>query len=351
MSSSYISKAPAPLCLCSSTRGSSPPQLELDLRAISPLRILSRYTLEDFEKDREHDTPSSYASSLSSFETSSTCSSPSLDGSTDSKIPQSLEDGENDDVSSTSCRKDVRPLPPVPPSASTGCPTPTISPRARPLPPTPHLKTDELAISVTFATPTPSPIPPSDSPHHLSPPRIRRLPDPLASMPLSSLKPPPESDCDSLCSSSPSLTLESCSPDATLHRRLSKLKRYLGEEIPNDLVPVISSARDPLAAKDLLVRLSTCIGCEPVLDPAVISQKIMDLEDDKSLSDEEEEEDLVFVEVESPLEGSNSWSEGGDNTFRATTPSRYSKKWVWEKKGHRREEQDYAYILRALRSL
>ncbi|KAJ3746595.1 hypothetical protein DFH05DRAFT_964486 [Lentinula detonsa] len=359
MSTSYTSKAPAPLCLCSSPRGSKPPQLELNLGSISPLRILSTYALQDLEKHCEHDTTPSDASSLSSFETSSTCSSPSLDGSLDhSTTPlQSLETRGNEDVFSASCRKDVRPLPPVPPSASASSPTPTISPKTRPLPPTPYLKIDDVAISVTLATPMTSPVPPAESPHHLSPPRIRRLPNPsaFALSPQAASDELPASGCENLCRLNTTLMLGTVSPDAALHRRLTKLKRYLGEQVPNDLVPVISSARDPLAAKDLLVRLSTCPGLEdtthaPALDPAVISRRLKELEDDKSLSDEEDN-DLVFVEAESPVEGSQSWSAGVTSTFHAVPLHRYSKKWVWEKKGRRREEQDYAYILRALRSL
>ncbi|KAJ3869518.1 hypothetical protein EV359DRAFT_76637 [Lentinula novae-zelandiae] len=362
MSSSFISKSPRPSCICNSSRGSKPPQLELNLGSISPLRILSGYAFEDFENHCEHDmAPSDESESLSSFETSSsTCSSPSLNGSSEhlTITLQSLVDGGDDEAG---FRKDTRPLPPVPTSASTVCPTPTISPRTRPLPPTPHLKTEDVAISVTLATPLSSPIPPTSSPNHLSPPRVRRLPTPFISPSI-----PRQPSCDTVSTSdchcltvdsppSPTLTIEGLSPEAVIHRRLSKLRRYLGETVPHDLVPVISSARDPRAARDLLVRLSSFSGSantihEPALDPVVISRKLKELEADKSLSDDEDE-DIVFVEAESPVEGSESWSAGGDISFRATPLHRYSKKWVWEKKGRRREEQDYAYILRALRSL
>ncbi|KAJ4490023.1 hypothetical protein J3R30DRAFT_3399468 [Lentinula aciculospora] len=300
MSSSFVSNPPGPLCLCSSPRGSKPPQLRLNLGSISPLRILSNYAFEDLEKHCEHDMIQASDASLEDSSKHLTITLPSP------------EDAQNDDeICSASCRKDIRPLPPVPSSASTSCPTPTVSPRTRPLPPTPHLKTDEVAISLLQT-------------------HVQYL-------------------------TSPTFTLEYLSPDAALHRRLSKLKRYLGEAIPNDLVPVISSARDPRAAKDLLARLSSFTGLEdtahePMLDPTAISLRLKELEDDKSLSDDEHDS-IVFVEVESPVEGSDSWSAGGDSAFWTAPLQRYSKKWVREKKGRRQEEQDYAYILRALRSL
>lgn len=148
---------------------------------------------------------------------------------------------------------------------------------------------------------------------------------------------------------------------------MSKLKRFLGETVPDELVPVISSARDPQAAKDLLDHLSSLRGTpmhvhtdlEPPLDPAVISKRLQELEEDKCSSDDEEIFDGDFSELVFTTDGESlvddrteSWLTEGNNPLRAIPlPMKYTKKWVWDKGGRRKEEQDYKDILRALRSL
>ncbi|KIK68356.1 hypothetical protein GYMLUDRAFT_714713 [Collybiopsis luxurians FD-317 M1] len=338
---------------------SKPPQLDLDL-SISPLQILPKYTLPDLQRHSQDVAPSDVAS-LSSFETSSssTPSSPRLDGLSPhfAITIQSLGDIEEDEDSPAKSPKGKRPLPPVPLSAPLS-PSTVHSPKTRPLPPTPHVKANSLSISVTPATPLAPATPIVESPHHLSAPRVRRLPKPLE---IPSVQAPPSyqmSHRDSLVHSPDLISLpELPTPAAARQRRLSKLKRFLGETVPDELVPIISSARDPQTAKELLAHLrdfseSESVSNEIALDPVIISQRLKELEDDVTLSDAEDE--LVFLdedeEAESPIQGSDLLL-GSEHVFAAVPFKRYSRKWVWDKGGDRREEQDYAYILQALRSL
>lgn len=300
-------------------------------------------------------------------------------------LRQSAEDsGDEENDLSPKSRKDTRPLPQLPLSLLSPPNSPSYSPpssatRKRPLPPTPHLKTDSVCISVTPATPLPTPSPRTQSPNHLSPPKIRRLPQPLLlePRPLSAQSTPPShntvivSPPSYQCSSgdtlipSPNSTLEFPTPTVARRRRLSKLKRFLGETVPDELVPVISSARDPQAAQDLLDHLSSRTplhvhtDLEPPLDPAVISKRLQELEEDECFSDDEEIYDggfteLVFASDEESLvdDRTGSWLAEGNNPLRAIPlPTKYTKKWVWDKGGRRKEEDDYEDILRALRSL
>ncbi|KAE9405544.1 hypothetical protein BT96DRAFT_934793 [Gymnopus androsaceus JB14] len=401
------------------------PHLEFDI-SISPLRIHPKYTFQDLERHLEHDmtrAPSD-ASSLSSC-SSSTYSSPSLEGSSEDltvTLQQSLEDSGDEEVEIDSfpiSRKDRSrplpqlplplPLPPIPSVSPSPLTSPATSPRTRPLPPTPHLlKTNgvSISVSVTPATPLLPPTPHTQSPNHLSPPKIRRLPQPLSLKPGTTPAPAPvpvptptstvtnpapelyddtavvvlvsppsyqNSSGDTLIPSPNSTILEfpttpMPTPSLARRRRLSKLKRFLGETVPDELVPIISSARDPQAAKDLLDHLTRFRGAEgtvtpeqrhePPLDPAAISRRLMELEQDEFLSDDDSEEggfdDIVFAtDQESVLDTgmSDSCVSGGHNSFRAMPLKKYSKKWVWDKGGRRREEEDYEDILRALRSL
>ncbi|KAF5355392.1 hypothetical protein D9757_012544 [Collybiopsis confluens] len=334
---------------------SKAPQLELNFSA-SPLQISSEYVFSDLGIHRQSVVHSD-SSSLSSFETSSSCSPPSsprLNGAPShlTIAIQSLEELEDEETSSPAMsQKDKRPLPPVPRS--------DLSPKIRPLPPTP--KTNAVSISVTPATPLPPPTPTVESPHHLSLPRIRLLPKPLEIHSCSNLCAPPSyqlSQRDSLLPSPDSIFLpELPTPATARQRRLSKLKRYLGETVPDELVPVISSARDPRAATELLAHLRSLAQLESdmnePLNPVAISRKLKELENDSALSDDED--DLIFLdedeEVESIIEDSELLPVEGKAAFVAVALQKYSKKWMWDKGGNRREENDYADILRALRSL
>ncbi|KAF9078596.1 hypothetical protein BDP27DRAFT_1309844 [Rhodocollybia butyracea] len=338
-----------------SRSGPRPPHL----KPTSAPQISPKYIFQDLEKYSERDMMPSDASSLSSFETYSSCSSPSLDGSSESLtiVLQSQEDSGDDDISHGH-RKDRRPLPPVPQSpvptspVLSSPPRSDTSPRTRPLPPTPYLKTSDFSISVTLATPEISPSPPleSPSPCYLFPPKVRRLPKPDSSLSLHTATLSPPSDQCSSEPHSPASSIRVPTPDTARRRRLSKLKRFLGETVPDELVPIISSARDPQTAKDLLAHLSNFKGTEsaeslaPALDPTVIARRLKELEDDKSLSDSEEKGEVILdMETSSCIQSAT--------PFRAVPSKKYSKKWVWEKGGRRREEQDYDYIMRALRTL
>jgi hypothetical protein len=92
---------------------------------------------------------------------------------------------------------------------------------------------------------------------------------------------------------------------------LTKLRRHLGKSIPPDLIA-------------------------PRLDRDELS--------DSSSSDEEQ--DVGPITPESP----SNMSEGNNSILEEAT-NRQSRRWIWEKKGRRWEEDDYRLILQRLREL
>ncbi|KAL0578817.1 hypothetical protein V5O48_003185 [Marasmius crinis-equi] len=260
---------------------------------------------------------------------------------------------------------DVRPLPSPPTPLSAG-------PRmVRPLPPPPPTPScPEPQFQITPATPLPPPTPnaPPPSTIHLAPPK----PKPYAFLSLEttmdSLRPP-----RSICESedfvpsplTPSIPVKP-SPSVAQKKRMSKLRRHLGEAVTETML-----SGSPSGSEDTLLLDKKILPDFPGEDlkthnlrDLIFTKVFSDLELDGSSSDEEEES----VEHEAPMEekdGSNSggacdedededehcWVVNNSSTFRAAAFRRQSKKWLREKGGHRWEEQDYTDILRALRSL
>ncbi|KAJ7164911.1 hypothetical protein C8R46DRAFT_1351675 [Mycena filopes] len=220
------------------------------------------------------------------------------------------------DVSSGAVRK-IRPLPQIPPVPMSAPPGPRrqiSQPSLRPLPSLPELAVTPASPSSPLAH-----VPQSSA--HLSPPpsrngtphrfasislRLDTSPRALAPPPLSAPlaapvaaplppSPPPSPPCPSIP--------QPPSPATAHQRRMSKLRRHLGE--------------------------STIVAVKKLLD--------LDANDSDSSSEEDEEEySLVF---------------NLGHARRAVPVKRYSRKWIREQGGERWVEENYSDLLRDLRAL
>ncbi|KAG7095917.1 hypothetical protein E1B28_006601 [Marasmius oreades] len=230
-----------------------------------------------------------------------------------------------------------RPLPSPPCSAPAR--TPTSRP-VRPLPPTPISPTIHSPPLVEPSQPKPNPFATlslQTSPERLRP---RPLPDP----------------CEELSPTSPltpSIPLKP-SPSAARRKRMSKLRRHLGESVLETSIFRLSAALD----KELLL-------IDEEEQDLVFNKTLLELDfhygsttsvnsesnsiDRLALVDEEEEEE----EEEEENEDIGTLTDGDELCWvnRAATFQRLSMKWVRERGGRRWEEQDYTDILRTLRSL
>ncbi|KAK7019827.1 hypothetical protein R3P38DRAFT_1224005 [Favolaschia claudopus] len=225
----------------------------------------------------------------------------------------------------------IRPLP-IPPSPQSAPPMPrrqTSTASLRPLPCVPE--TTGVSFSVTPASPLPPPTPVVQSSRHLSPPppifapshrfasislRLDTSPDALKRVvdpPLSS--PPP----------TPAMP-EPPTPTTARRKRMSKLRRHLGESVQLELLP------DPgnMAEKENL-HSQTIFAVKKLLD---LGED--DTDDESSTDDEDDRYSLVF-------------SHG--HTHHVVPVKRYSRKWVRERGGDRWVEENYSNILRELRAL
>ncbi|ESK91665.1 hypothetical protein Moror_10711 [Moniliophthora roreri MCA 2997] len=259
--------------------------------------------------------------------------------------------------------QDVRPLPlpPTPLSAPITILAACRTIRPLPSPPTPDSDSEptKLAICITPATPA-SPLPPPptiNSVDHLVPPTSFPKPKPYSSLCLQTspdVLPTPsideEAEEEDLVPSplTPSIP-QRPSPSVARRKRMSKLRRHLGESI-----------MFPLSKERTLRPLSGSLASNDNDDDysrestTILFNKKDDDEDDLDL-DLAEDEEMSTSDDESLVtlddgESDKLWVVDG-TTFRAATLRRYSKKWVREKGGHRWEEEDYTHILRALRSL
>ncbi|KAJ7253057.1 hypothetical protein B0H12DRAFT_1233764 [Mycena haematopus] len=257
------------------------------------------------------------------------------------------------DVSSEA-RPKIRPLP-IPPKSAPPVPRRQVSQNSlRPLPCVPKSATG-VTVSVTPATPLTPTMHVVQSITHLSPPPTVTLPQRFASLSLrldtspDALRPRnsdptpsfpspsiPELSSDALhprtadpTPSSPSPSIPEPPSPSTAHRkRLSKLRRHLGESVPLELLPV--AGRADRASREKHVYSQTVIAVK----------KLLDLDGDDSDTTSEDEEDrysLVFTHGQ---------------THRTIPVKRYSRKWVRENSGGDRwVEENYSNILRELRAL
>ncbi|KAK7050014.1 hypothetical protein VNI00_005445 [Paramarasmius palmivorus] len=255
--------------------------------------------------------------------------------------------------------QDVRPLPlpPAPLSAPVATKGTCRTIRPLPSPPTPPPETElKPTICVTPATPLPPPTPNAGSMVHLSPPSSFSKPRSYGSL---CLQTSPdvlttfiaEEDEGDWASSplTPSIP-QRPSPSVARRKRMSKLRRHLGESVTDSMLPMNKDQ-----TQKLLTALAEDPGSTADLNDLIFHKNVdseeqepeeQDLVEDGS-STSEDDDSLFTLDDDS---SDKLWVVDG-TTFRAATLRRYSKKWIREKGGHRWEEDDYTHILRALRSL
>ncbi|KAJ7028718.1 hypothetical protein C8F04DRAFT_1118471 [Mycena alexandri] len=234
------------------------------------------------------------------------------------------------DVDLGATRK-IRPLPRIPPAPRSAPPVPrrTVSQASlRPLPSLPEL-------AVTPATPlSPLPYVPQSS-AHLSPPtstvpsphrfasislRLDTSPDALAPRAVTPLPTPPPSPCPSIP--------QPPTPDTAHRRRISKLRRHLGESVELELSP----DGDRIFGGDRKTNAfaQTVVAVKKLLD--------LDANDSDPSSDEDDDDQYSLV-----------FNLG--QAHRVIPVKRYSRKWIREQGGERWVEENYSDLLRDLRAL
>ncbi|KAJ7179014.1 hypothetical protein C8R46DRAFT_1072174, partial [Mycena filopes] len=216
----------------------------------------------------------------------------------------------------------IRPLPRIPPTPNSAPPlVPHLSrsPSMRPLPTLPEAGS-ALAISVTPATPLPPPTPIVESHAHLAPPCIRRGPPRFASL---SLQTSPDALNPNAFGphrpASPTLP-EPPSPRTARRKRISKLRRHLGES-----VQIILEQPDDKA--DVLAGLRRAVKADGVLD--------LDGDDSDASSEA----------------SSDGYDYAWQMTRERVLSNRSSQKWIRERGKDRWTEQNFAKILQDLRAL
>ncbi|KAF8912622.1 hypothetical protein CPB85DRAFT_579122 [Mucidula mucida] len=234
--------------------------------------------------------------------------------------------------STTSTR---RPLPP-PPVPGSSAPRPTSSSGIRRLPVRPL--PSRPSIAVTPATPLPlTPLP--SSPESVEKPgRATRGQLTLVISPDALLPPRCHSD-STICTPITPLGPQAPTPTTARRKRMSKLRRHLGETVPEDLIP----GSDPLFL--------------PVLPSELLKQIAQESTDDLEIcfdgdgfefleagQDEDEPEKVDKVEQ-------FVWSKDQEMKYSSVPPKRYSKRWIVERGGQRWEDTDYSDILSRLRAL
>ncbi|KAK0219688.1 hypothetical protein EDD85DRAFT_336748 [Armillaria nabsnona] len=224
-----------------------------------------------------------------------------------------------------------RPLPPFPvPTIAVVPPTPS-SPSTSVMPET-HNETPETPLLLTSASPI----------HR--PPALVVLTSPDA------LKP---SNRDSQCLTplTPSIP-QAPTPTTARRKRLSKLRRHLGETVPEELVSGNKLLPPTSKPSELDIEITSVSKSE------LCFARSMKSADSNSVSTSEESEELETLEDDED-EGigivlaedidEDEWFQG--TVFKAVQPRRYSQRWYLEKGGKRWEDTDYTDILSRLRSL
>jgi hypothetical protein len=122
---------------------------------------------------------------------------------------------------------------------------------------------------------------------------------------------------------------------------MSKLRRHLGERVPDELV--FGEAAAALAKVKVVESWREMGEGRLYSKAAIAARKVLEIEvhsesDSEGEEEEEEEED-------------HTWVLAHGRTFRAVPVNRYSRKWIREKGGQRWEESNYSDVLRALRAL
>ncbi|KAJ7684050.1 hypothetical protein B0H17DRAFT_1073402 [Mycena rosella] len=227
----------------------------------------------------------------------------------------------------------IRPLPriPIPPTPKSAPPLPhrqlSRAPSMRPLPCLPE--SGALAISVTPATPLPPPTPTIESNAHLAPPRPRPGPPRFTSLSLKIQTSPDALSPRDFGSSVPSPITptipEPPSPRTAQRKRISKLRRHLGESVQMQLL------LDRQEKLDVLSEFSRLDGKE---DDITVG-KVLDLEGTDSDSSSEGDGDD---------QEAYSWG-------MAHESNRVSQKWIRERGKQRWTEDNFSKVLRDLRAL
>ncbi|KAK7461124.1 hypothetical protein VKT23_009050 [Stygiomarasmius scandens] len=274
--------------------------------------------------------------------------------------------------------KPIRPLPSVPGSAPATCHPSKATFRPLPLPP-PSPSPVQPSISISPASPMSSDMPardvdlpyplPNPHPRIQPPPRVssRHRANPFSSLSLDvseqTLAPPAYKarEDDALCPLAPSPVIsvtEAPTPVTDRNRRISRLRRHLGEGIPDELIPFMC-ATDAVKARLKSLRESRSeddlySACKSTLDFG----KALEGKDE---SDDDDDDDDDSIEIASPLVEEKVLNEPEQqqketnalpkDTYRAGSSKRYSAKWIREKGGRRWEEQDYKALMNALRAL
>ncbi|KAK0460732.1 uncharacterized protein EV420DRAFT_1641266 [Desarmillaria tabescens] len=228
-----------------------------------------------------------------------------------------------------------RPLPPCPPVPSITVIPPTPSSPSSIFAPETHNETSETPLLLTSASPI----------HR--PPALVVLTSPDA------LKP---SNRDSQCITplTPSIP-QAPTPTTARRKRLSKLRRHLGETIPDELIlgnkllPPMSKQSE-LDIEIVSVSHSELCFARSMKSPGSMdSNSVSTSEESEELDTLEDDEDEGIGIVSAEDLDEHEWFQG--TVFKAVQPRRYSQRWYLEKGGKRWEDTDYTDILSRLRSL
>ncbi|THU97636.1 hypothetical protein K435DRAFT_777921 [Dendrothele bispora CBS 962.96] len=331
------------------------------------------------------------------FYTLSTGSYSSLNSAVSSPSVYSMEDSPRQEFDSPRSLdgymgyKPVRPLPILPGSApaSATCHPSRASLRPLPLPPP---SPQQPSISISPASPqspvspkipttttrdigSPYPLP---NPHIQPPPRTtsRHRPNLYSSLSLDvserTLAPPayqarakdtllPTPIVPSPAASTVASVSDIPTPITDRRQRISKLRRHLGEGIPDELIPFMC-ATDTVKARLKVLRESRSeenlfSACKSTLDFGTIFKN----EDDEDNDDDDSSSiELVStpsiggkksLELEEDERRPKEIDAAPKGAYRAKISKRYSTKWMREKGGRRWEEQDYNALMNALRAL
>ncbi|KAJ7507207.1 hypothetical protein B0H11DRAFT_2219040 [Mycena galericulata] len=253
-------------------------------------------------------------------------------------------------------RPKVRPLPQIPITPKSAPPNPRRhTAPLRPLPRVPEasvapeLDDSPISVSVTPASPMGPESPIVRSTTHLSPPRTLPTPRRFASLSLR-LDPSP----DALAPRVPPPSLPNpppATPAAPIHvqmpvppspntarrRRISKLRRHLGESIALELFPD-PRRRDSVLESDIC--LQTAIAVQKLLEvDASDADDSAPSSDDGDGDDDDDDDDGYSLVL------------AHEQASRSIPVKRYSRKWIREKGSKQWVEENYSDILRDLRAL
>ncbi|KAI5891418.1 uncharacterized protein SCHCODRAFT_02629029 [Schizophyllum commune H4-8] len=292
-------------------------------------------------------TASSRPGSSSSVATISSLASQASDGSGPSR-PRRLPPSPAD-----SARR-VRPLPSLPATSPT-CPCSSPSyldvtpqpapPRPRSLRPLPSLP--ELSVT---RPPTPAPTRSASDDGYgvqVSSGEMTMLSVDTSSLRLAPLSP----ESDETSPISPYIP-EPPTPATAHRRRMSKLRRHLGERPPSILVPAVPPL-PPLPEKaHILGALSNVRDPVSLADAIDTAHRVLEIEFDSTSDDEYTESDAEDDTLK-PIACAEEPADAVTQRFGTPPrpPHKYSKKWLRERRGRQRETLPYQEVLNALRVL